>query len=141
MEPCHYRKATFARNGRAGRALLLYLVVLGFEQLRFVQGWWVPIKDKTSTSKVQRRVRERRRQDQPGDREMKIITSKIKHSETAAELLDYVDTVVDKPIFNYIHVAATYTSWRSFRRRPTWDQRRCKAVCWFGSRIGFRECF
>ena len=117
MEPCHYRKAAFARKGCAGRALLICLAVLGFGQLCFVQGWQVSIKDKVLTSKIQCFVREKPRQDQPGDREMKIITSKIKDSETAAELLDYVDSVMDKLVFNYIHVAAAYTKLANFRKK------------------------
>ena len=48
---------------------------------------------------------------------MKIITSKIKNSQTAGELLDYVDSVMDKLIFNYIHVAAAYTNLGSFKKK------------------------
>ena len=121
MEPCRYQKAAFARKGRAGRALLLCLVVLGFGQLCFVQGWPAPIKDKILTSKIQCFVREKRRQDEPGDKDVRIITSKIKDTQTAGDLLDYVDTVVDKPSFNYIHVAATYTKLGNFQKKGQLD--------------------
>ena len=113
-------KASFARKGRAGRVLLC-LAVLGLWELCFVQGWPVPKKDKILTSKIQCCMRERRRmvppESAPGEREMKIITSKIKGSQTASELLDYVDSVIDRLIFNYIHVAAAYTKLGSFKKK------------------------
>ena len=101
---------------------LMCFVVLGFRQLCFVQGWPVPIKDNILTSKIQRCVRERRRpvtgmRKVPLDKDVRMITSKIKNTQTAGELLDYADTVVDKPIFNYIHVAATYTKLGNFQKK------------------------
>ena len=94
--------------------LLMCLVVFGFGQLCFVQGWRVPIKDKVLTSKIPCFVRER---PPLVNKDVKIITSKIKSAQSAGELLDYVDTVVDKPIFNYIHVAATYTKLAKLQKK------------------------
>ena len=101
---------------------LMCFVVLGFRQLCFVQGWPVPIKDNILTSKIQRCVRERRQLVKGMhkvllDKDVRAITAKIKNTRTAGELLDYAETVVDKPIFNYIHVAATYTKLGSFQKK------------------------
>ena len=104
---------------------LMCLVVLGFRQLCFVQGWPVPIKDNILTSKIQRCVRERRRpvsinkdtRGVPVDKDVRMITSKIKNAPTAGELLDFVGTVVDTPIFNYIHAAAAYTKLGNFQKK------------------------
>ena len=51
------------------------------------------------------------------DRDLRMMTSKIKNSLTASELLDFVDRVVDKPIFNYIHVAAAYTNLGNLQKK------------------------
>ena len=106
MEPCYYQVATFARKPRAGRALLC-LAVLCFGQLCFVQGWPAPIKDRIWTSKIQCFVREEKRG----------AAYKIKSSQTVGELLDFVDAVVDKPVFDHIHVAATYTKLNDFQKK------------------------
>ena len=117
-----HQKVGSRHKSLAGRALLLCLVVPVFGQRCFVRGWPVPIKDRILTSKIQRCVRERR-QPVKGmhkvslDKDVRMITSKIKNTQTAGELLDYADTVVDKPIFNYIHVAATYTKLGSFQKK------------------------
>ena len=109
-------KASFARKGRAGRALVLVLAVLGYEQLCFVRGYLVPMRYTTSISKIQCRVRERR-QPVPINKDTRLLTSKIKSAQTADELLDLVDGIVDKPVFNYIHVAATYTKLGNFQKK------------------------
>ena len=120
MEARHQHKATMAPKKRAWP--LMCLVVLGFGQRCFVQGWPVPMKYTTSTSKIQRCVRERRQPVKgmhkvPLDKDVRAITAKIKNTRTAGELLDYADTVVDKPIFNYIHVSAAYTKPGNFQKK------------------------
>ena len=115
MESYHSREAAFPPKPRAGRALLC-LVVLVLGQLCFVQGWPAPIKNKTLSSKIQRFMREK-----PRDKDVKKITSQIRDSPTAGDLLDYVDTLVDKPSFNYIHVAAAYTKLGNLRKKKPLD--------------------
>ena len=46
-----------------------------------------------------------------------MLTSKIKNAQTAGDLLDVVDGIVDKPIFDYIHAAAAYTKLGNFQKK------------------------
>ena len=121
--PCH-QKVGSRHKSLARQALLLCLVVPVFGQMCFVRGWPVPIKDKILTSKIQRCVRERRQPVRsmhkvPLDKDVRVrvITSKIKDTKAAGELLDYVDTIVGKPEFNHIHAGATYTKLSNIRKK------------------------
>ena len=114
MDPRHQQKASLASQKRAWP--LMCLAVLGFEQLCFVRGYLVPVKFTASISKIQCCVRERR-QPVPINKNTRLLTSKIKSAQTADELLDLVDGIVDKPIFDYIHVAATYTKLGNFQKK------------------------
>ena len=86
--------------------LLMCLAVLGFAQLCF--------------------VRERLR-TVPFNKDTRILTSKIKNAQTAGELLDVVDGIVDKPIFDHIHAAASYTKLGNFQKKRQLGQREMKS--------------
>ena len=125
METRRCQQALFAPKKRAVCSLLMCLVALGFGQLCLVQGWPVPMKDNILTSKIQCFVRERRRpksihkdtRQVQVDKDVRVITCKIKTAQTAGELADFLDTVVDKPTFNYIHVAAAYTKMGKLQKK------------------------
>ena len=76
--------------------LLLCLVVLGFGQLCFVRG---------------------RRRPVPINKDTRMLTSKIKKAETVPELLDLVDGIVDKRVFDHIHASAAYTKLGNFQKK------------------------
>ena len=86
---------------------LLCLVVLGFGQLCF--------------------VRERRR-PVPINKDTRMLTSKIKKAETVPELLDVVDGIVDKPLFDYIHAAAAYTKLGNLQKQHPLGQKEAKSA-------------
>ena len=100
----------------------------GVDDLRFVAGaiWHRP-RDVT----VQLRVRERLRKDRPRsggtggkssndskDAAARKLTSQMKEDvQSAAELLDLLDGVVDGPIFNSFHASAAYHSLATWKRK------------------------
>ena len=124
MQPRGNDQQAFAPKRRAGWALLLCLV-LGFGQFCFVRERRRPVPIKKGT------------QQGLANKDPKMITSKIRNTQAAGELLDVLDSVVDKPIFNYIQPTP---SWATCRRRASWAQRRFKAVSWFGLSSCFKEC-
>ena len=63
----------------------------------------------------------------PVDRDLRMMTSKIKNSETVGELFDLLDAVVDKPIFNYIHAAVAYTKLRNLEKRDPLGTKEAKS--------------
>ena len=54
--------------------------------------------------------------DNKGD-DPRILTSKIKKAETAAELLGVLDAAVDSSMFNHIHASAACTSLAAFNQK------------------------
>ena len=104
MQPRRDDQQAFAPKRRA-RWGLLFCLVLGFGQLCFVRERRRPVPIKKDTRQG------------PVDKDVRIITSKIKNTQAAGELLDVLDTVVDKPVFNYIHLAAAYTKLGNLQKK------------------------
>ena len=49
-------------------------------------------------------------------RAARMLTAKIKNAETAADLVEVVSKAVDRPVFDHIHLAATYAKLGAFQK-------------------------